>query len=328
MRSSQPASSAALHANPKSRPGRTCCFFDCREDAISAGFRPCKRCRPDLTDYQPLDDAAKQVRSIVERHYAQKQRLTDEIKKLGLSKRRIDQIFKAYYGVSLNDYANNLRIHSAAQQLRQSTLPVIEIAYSLGFESLSAFFAFFRKNTGMTPSEYRKQKGKLPFDANACYAVYKTLFGQITIACTDSAIVALQFGSKIPDGAKAQRTALADKAAIALDAYFSGRRMEFDIPIASKGTPFQARVWDALRRIPYGETRTYKQIATAIGNPAASRAVGMAANKNAIAVLVPCHRVIGANGSLVGYAAGLAIKEKLLKLERGVIDHHEKFFDT
>ena len=101
-----------------------------------------------------------------------------------------------------------------------------------------------------------------------------------------------------------------------LKEYFLGKRKDFDIPLYMEGTPFQMRVWEVLKKIPYGETRTYGQIAAEAGNPKAARAVGGANNKNPIGIIVPCHRVIGANGSLIGYAAGTDIKNYLLKLEK------------
>ena len=97
--------------------------------------------------------------------------------------------------------------------------------------------------------------------------------------------------------------------------YFAGQRRVFDLPLAAAGTPFQQRVWAALRAIPYGQTRSYGQIAAAIGSPGACRAVGMANNRNPIMIIVPCHRVIGADGRMVGYAGGVRIKEYLLRLE-------------
>jgi methylated-DNA-[protein]-cysteine S-methyltransferase len=100
-----------------------------------------------------------------------------------------------------------------------------------------------------------------------------------------------------------------------LEAYFSGQLKSFDVKMAPKGTEFQKSVWKALKEIPYGETRTYGEVAKSIGNPKASRAVGLANNRNPIAIIVPCHRVIGADGKLTGYASGLDIKEFLLKLE-------------
>ena len=103
-----------------------------------------------------------------------------------------------------------------------------------------------------------------------------------------------------------------------LSEYFSGARREFDLPHAPQGTAFQMQVWEALRAIPYGETRTYGEIARAIGRPKAARAVGMACHVNPIAVIVPCHRVVGSTGGLTGYAGGLPVKERLLALEKGI----------
>lgn len=104
-------------------------------------------------------------------------------------------------------------------------------------------------------------------------------------------------------------------AAVQLYEYFEGKRFHFDFPLNLKGTQFQKKVWDALMNIPYGKTVTYKDIAMQIGNPKASRAIGMANNKNPIPIVVPCHRVIGSNGSLIGYAYGLDVKKQLLDLE-------------
>ena len=101
-----------------------------------------------------------------------------------------------------------------------------------------------------------------------------------------------------------------------IDEFFAGERKAFDLPLAPLGTEFQKKVWNALQEIPYGETRTYGEIAAAVGNPKAARAVGMANNKNPIAIIIPCHRVVGANGKLVGYAGGMERKMFLLELER------------
>lgn len=111
-------------------------------------------------------------------------------------------------------------------------------------------------------------------------------------------------------------TSLLKKAAEELAEYLEGERKTFSLPCNPKGTEFQKKVWSALRKIPYGETRSYQQIAEAIGNTKACRAVGMANNKNPILIVIPCHRVIGKNGSLVGFGCGIELKEKLLKLEK------------
>lgn len=113
-----------------------------------------------------------------------------------------------------------------------------------------------------------------------------------------------------------KETELIQKAKKQLDEYFAGTRREFSLPLSLKGTEFQKRDWEALCTIPYGETRSYKEVAIQIGNPKACRAVGMANNRNPVLIVVPCHRVIGHNGKLVGYGGGLDVKEMLLNLEK------------
>jgi len=147
------------------------------------------------------------------------------------------------------------------------------------------------------------------------YYTYETPIGNLIIASDGSAITAIKF--KYTAGAECVKTrdALTDMAAKQLEEYFAGKRTKFDVPLRACGTDFQRSVWEALLTIPYGETRSYKQVAELVGNPKACRAVGMANNRNPISIIIPCHRVIGANGSLVGYGGGLEIKEKLLELE-------------
>ena len=146
---------------------------------------------------------------------------------------------------------------------------------------------------------------------------YNTKIGRIGIEENGMAITRLNFINK--DVQKEiigeNETALLKEAIKQLNEYLDGKRSSFDLQLEPKGTEFQKKVWNALKEIPYGETRSYGEIAKTIGKEKASRAVGMANNKNPIAIIVPCHRVIGANGKLVGYAGGLDIKEKLLQLE-------------
>lgn len=113
-----------------------------------------------------------------------------------------------------------------------------------------------------------------------------------------------------------EETILIKETAKQLNEYFEGKRKEFDLPLNIEGTPFQIKVWQALQKIPYGQTRSYKEIAEAINSPKAYRAVGMANNRNRIMIVIPCHRVIGSNNNLVGYAGGLKMKEMLLSLEK------------
>ncbi len=148
----------------------------------------------------------------------------------------------------------------------------------------------------------------------------ETPIGPLTVTATKKAVTAIRFGTQVPEGSTpctgAEATPLLRKAAEEIGDYFAGSRRKFTLPLAPEGTPFQQKVWEALRTIPYGETRTYKQIAIQIGHNQSFRAVGMASNRNPIAIVVPCHRVIGYDGKLTGYAGGLDIKEQLLELEK------------
>ncbi|MBW4847481.1 MAG: methylated-DNA--[protein]-cysteine S-methyltransferase [Lachnospiraceae bacterium] len=146
-------------------------------------------------------------------------------------------------------------------------------------------------------------------------AYIKTVLGPIKISEVDGFITELLFVKDINEISSEQKTPLLEEAEKQIKEYLDGTSRRFDLPLAAKGTEFQKTVWEALRRIPYGETRSYKQIATMIGRPDASRAVGMANGKNPILLLTPCHRVVGSDGKLTGYAAGLEIKEQLLELE-------------
>ncbi|WP_346699719.1 methylated-DNA--[protein]-cysteine S-methyltransferase [uncultured Alistipes sp.] len=148
----------------------------------------------------------------------------------------------------------------------------------------------------------------------------ETPVGPVTVTASDDAVTGLCFGTELPEDSLLCReedaTPLLREAAAQLREYFAGTRRAFTLPLAPAGTAFQQRVWKALRTIPCGETRTYKQIAEQIGRNRAYRAVGMANNRNPIAILIPCHRVIGHDGRLTGYAGGLGIKERLLDLEK------------
>ena len=148
---------------------------------------------------------------------------------------------------------------------------------------------------------------------------YDTKIGKIGIEENGSAITKIYFINNDDEQAEIlgeNETALLKEAIKQLNEYFDGKRSSFDLKLQLQGTEFQKKVWNALIEIPFGETRSYGEIAKIIGNEKASRAVGMANNKNPIPIIVPCHRVIGANGKLVGYAGGVDIKEKLLNIEK------------
>lgn len=144
----------------------------------------------------------------------------------------------------------------------------------------------------------------------------ETPIGPLTLTEEDGALTGVLFGPDAPRGALVAETPLIRQAFEQLEEYFRGERRAFDLPMDARGTPFQRRCWQALLAIPYGQTRTYAQQAQAVGSPRACRAVGMANHRNPLPVLIPCHRVVGADGSLTGYAGGLTIKRMLLAIEQ------------
>lgn len=154
--------------------------------------------------------------------------------------------------------------------------------------------------------------------SSGAHKIYKTPIGHITIVENGTAITHIHFGE--PDDLQSygtdRSTQLLEMAFTQLSEYFSGSRTVFDLPLCPAGTEFQQKVWRALQEVPYGETRTYGEIAARVGSPKASRAVGMANHHNPIAIVIPCHRIIGKNGRLTGYAGGLPIKQTLLRLEK------------
>ena len=154
------------------------------------------------------------------------------------------------------------------------------------------------------------------------YTIIETPLGKMTMQANDQGLLGAWFETQTtqPDslGQLAEHQPVLLHAAQQLQEYFSGARQAFSLPLAAQGTAFQMQVWQALTTIPYGETWSYQDLANAIGNPKAVRAVGLANGKNPISVIVPCHRVIGKNGKLTGYAGGVERKEKLLRLERAI----------
>ena len=143
-----------------------------------------------------------------------------------------------------------------------------------------------------------------------------TMIGKLTLVADEESVKEIRFGWEIKEGEKEENHPLLQWTRRELEEYFQGKRREFSVPLKPDGTEFQKKVWKALTEIPYGETRTYGEVAAAVGNDKASRAVGMANHCNPIPVIIPCHRVIGKNGKLPGYAGGLEKKTALLDLER------------
>lgn len=149
--------------------------------------------------------------------------------------------------------------------------------------------------------------------------LHRTPIGPVLVVENGAGISCLSFGNMAgPKAVSWKKTSLLLHATSQLDGYFQGKRRSFDLPLSPQGTPFEQAVWQVLQTIPYGETRSYGDIARQIGRPSACRAVGRAIGRNPLGIVIPCHRVIGANGRLTGYAGGLTVKQYLLELERGM----------
>jgi AraC family transcriptional regulator of adaptative response/methylated-DNA-[protein]-cysteine methyltransferase len=296
-------------------------FFDTRDEAERAGFRPCKRCKPD----QP---------SIGERHagkIAQACRLietADEAPKLddlaeavGLSPYHFHRIFKEALGVTPKAYATAHRAKRVREGLSRSGT-VTEAIYDAGFNSNGRFYANSSEVLGMTPTDFRSGG----VGQAIRHAIGTCSLGPVLVAASEKGVCAILFGDE-PESLQKElqvmfpraRLVGGDKAFEKLTAkvlaFVEDPAKGLDLPLDVRGTAFQHRVWEALRRIPVGSTASYTEIAERIGAPQAVRAVARACATNRIAVAIPCHRVIGSDGSLTGYRGGIERKRALLAKE-------------
>ncbi len=284
-------------------------FFSNISDAEKAGYRICKRCKSNQPVHEPAYDIVLKTKEIIDEHFNDKLQIDNDIKNLQLSTHRITELFKQMYNTTPTLYMNTVRIEKAMLSLRETDEAVIDIAYDVGYDSLSAFYRHFKIYTAISPTQYRESYNMTR------YAFYPFQFGYLKLGYTDDSIVYL----KPTDTIDCENTTseLSENAFKQFDEYFQGKRTQFDLPINPIGTEFQQKVWQALCDIPYGETKSYKDIAISVGNEKACRAVGLANNRNQIFIIIPCHRVVGHDGSLTGYGGGLDMKQYLLDIEGG-----------
>ena len=255
-----------------------------------------------------LADRAKQI---VDDHFAGREELREKLNALGVTRRHLTELFEKKYDLTLEQYAAQVRLRRA-KELLDGGSRITDAAFAVGMESSASFSTFFKKLEGITPSEYAAQRAS----ERPC-RFCETPLGPVRMAEDERGISSLKFVDSAPGPMRAGQKGLylAD-AEKQISEYFAGKRRTFDIPLSIRGSEFQETVWNALRTIPYGETRSYQQVAQMIGSGKASRAVGMANNRNPILIMIPCHRVVGKDGKLVGYAGGIERKERLLELER------------
>jgi AraC family transcriptional regulator of adaptative response/methylated-DNA-[protein]-cysteine methyltransferase len=307
---------------PARRPKRAHVrFHDSAAEAEDAGFRPCKRCRPDqpsLFETQ-ADKVAKACRAI--ETAGQEPRLKELAQEAGLSPHHFQRVFKSVLGVTPKAYAAAHRKTRLRDALGK-TSTITEAIYDAGFNAGSRFYAGAKETLGMTPTAFRS--GGAAAEIN--FAIDQCSLGPILVAATGAGVCAIFFGDDAPSlraalqrqfsraRLQAGNDAFKDTLAKVI-AFVEAPRSTFDLPLDIRGTAFQHRVWEALRRIPPGTTASYAEIAEAIGASGSARAVARACAANPIAVAVPCHRVVRSDGSLSGYRGGVDRKRALLTRE-------------
>lgn len=294
-------------------------FVDSIKTALAKGYRPCKICAPLRTSGAMPDEIQALVEAV---HRNPQHKISDQ----GLRERNIEphtvrRWFLKRYGITFHAYQRMIRLNTAFKKI-QSGHSVTDTAFDTGYESLSGFGDSFRAIFGVSPV---KSRGQGVIDLTRIETPVGTMFaaavseGICLLEFTDRKMLetefkalARHFNAVILPGENVHFDALRGQ----LAEYFSGNRKEFDLPLVMPGTPFQQSAWQALIHIPFGATRSYAQQAAAIERPEAVRAVAMANGMNKIAIIVPCHRIIGADGNLTGYGGGLWRKHWLLEHEQ------------
>ncbi len=293
-------------------------FVHTTQDALRKGYRPCKVCEPlSAASEEPL--WLKDLLTYIEENSISRMKDQD-IRERGLDPNRVRRWFKKNHNITFQAYLRSIRLGNAFGHLTNGG-KVIDTAFTNGYESLSGFSSAFKKLTGKAP--IKSKDGELI----ETYQILTPL-GPMLAASVKSGICLLEFTDrrmlerelidlqkKLHAPIITSESTHIKKLKKQLSEYFSGKRKIFDIPLVSPGSEFQTKVWQGLQSIPYGETRSYKEQAIAIGNVKAVRAVARANGENKIAILIPCHRVIGSDGSLTGYAGGLERKQRLLEIE-------------
>ncbi|MCP4327547.1 MAG: bifunctional DNA-binding transcriptional regulator/O6-methylguanine-DNA methyltransferase Ada [Alphaproteobacteria bacterium] len=297
-------------------------FYPNVESARKAGFRACRRCHPDDSAGDPQVALVRKVVAILDQADAEIPTLAALAAEVGASPSHLQRVFSRIMGLSPRAYAESRR-HGRFRQKLKAGDDIAGALYESGYGSSSRVYENAVSRFGMTPATYKK--GGL--GANLRFAVADCALGRIIVAATETGIAFVGFGD---DDAALERELRAEFPAAEIDrddralgvwvqtlvGHLAGGTREIDLPLDVCATAFQWRVWQALRSIPYGELRTYKEIAAIIGAPTASRAVGRACATNPVSIVIPCHRALGSDGRLHGYRWGLERKQQLLTEER------------
>src|SRR5499427_1863628 len=297
-------------------------FFAAPDAAERAGYRACLRCRPRAITGNLESDSAKAICRFIEQHLDEPVTLGRLAKEFRQSPFQLQRRFKAVLGVTPREYADACRLRSLKRNL-QAGDSVTRAMYDAGYGSSSRLYERTASQLGMTPDKYRR--GAIA--ATIRYACADSPLGRMLIAATDRGICSIQFArtdSELVEGLKREFPFAARKADTgelrswvdALLQHMRGKDLNSALPLDIRATAFQRRVWAYLQSIPFGATKSYSEVAKAIGNPKACRAVARACATNPVAVAIPCHRVVREDGSMGGYRWGMARKKTLLAMER------------
>ncbi len=301
-------------------------FFPRAGDAMAAGFRPCKRCRP-LETSGSVPDWLRPLMDAIDLDPL-KRRTAADIREAGVDPARARRWFQAHHGMTFLAYLRSRRLGQAFSRIREGS-EVLEAALEADFDSVSGFCEALRKRTGAAP---RSSAGKLALRV----AQFPSPLGPIMVAGDEEAVYLVEFwdrrmletqfdvlekraGAVFFPGSTGPLESMGRE----LERYFARKLKCFETPIRFPGTEHQEQVWRTLLEVPAGETWTYAQLAERVGKPAAVRSVARAVGENRLAIVVPCHRIVGSNGDLTGYGGGIWRKRHLLDLERAVAEELE-----
>lgn len=296
-------------------------FFSTVKDALDHGYRPCKRCRP----LQPPGTEPQWLQPLLQALEADPLRRwkDGDLRAMSLDPDRVRRWFKEHHGMTFHAYSRSRRLGGALGTMKAGGT-MTEAAYDHGFDSLSGFRSAIERMTGV-PAGAASDRGSLYLHR------LKTPLGPMLAGATEDAVCLLEFidrpmlptqltriRKRFSETPIPQSNPMIARLSTQLEDYFNGKLQDFDIPLDLRGTPFQESVWNVLLKVPYGQTASYADLARQIGNPGAVRAVARANGDNRMAILIPCHRIIGSDGSLTGYGGGLHRKRFLLELEQGM----------
>ncbi len=307
---------------PARLPKRSNVFFvDSPRTAENEGFRACLRCRP--KQIEAVDEQVRKMIRACELIETEEDFSLEYLgKRLNLSSSHLQRTFKSIIGISPKKYGEQKRLEKFKHEVKKGR-DVTESIYDAGFGSSSRLYENASEKLGMTPAVYRKGGEGMKIK----YALTGCELGRLLVARTDKGLCGVKFADQ-------DKKLVADlineypKADISEDerelkayvkailAHLGGKNPNLDLPLDVQATAFQMRVWEALRKIPFGTTRSYSEVAEKIGKPKAVRAVASACAKNRVALVIPCHRVVASNGKISGYRWGIERKIKLLKIEK------------